>query len=150
MAVHSTVATRPLKIAIDYTSAVNQNAGIGRVVRMLVNAVVHNDQSDSFLLLHANPNPGRAPNYPGGSNVSRRVLRVNERWMNILWHRLQAPLPADWRPGPIDLFHSPDFVLPPVRAARSILTVHDLAFLLYPECADARLRAYLEKTVPRS
>jgi glycosyltransferase involved in cell wall biosynthesis len=37
-----------------------------------------------------------------------------------------------------------------VRGAKSILTVHDLAFLLYPECADAHLRAYLEKTVPRS
>jgi glycosyltransferase involved in cell wall biosynthesis len=78
------------------------------------------------------------------------VLRVNERWTNIIWHRLQVPIPADWLTGPIDLFHSPDFVMPPVRAARSILTVHDLAFLLYPECADARLRAYLEKVVPRS
>ena len=107
--------------------------GIGRFVRQLVHAVVANDQTDSFLLLHANPNPGRVPHYPSGSNVSRRVLRVNERWTNIIWHRLQVPIPADWLTGPIDLFHSPDFVMPPVRAARSILTVHDLAFLLYPE-----------------
>jgi len=144
------VANRPLRIAIDYTSAVNQNAGIGRFVRRLVHSVVEHDSTDSFLLLHAAPNPGRTPTYPSGSNVRRRVLRVNERWMNILWHRLQVPLPADWLTGPVDLFHSPDFVLPPVRAAKSILTVHDLAFLLYPECADARLRAYLERTVPRS
>ena len=150
MVAQTTVATRPLRIAIDYTSAINQNAGIGRFVRNLVNAVVTNDTTDAFLLLHAAPNPGRTPNYPGGSNVSHRVLRVNERWTNIIWHRLQVPLPADWLTGPVDLFHSPDFVLPPVRAARSILTVHDLAFLLYPECADASLRAYLEKTVPRS
>ena len=150
MPAQTTVATRPLRIAIDYTSAINQNAGIGRFVRNLVSAVVANDSTDAFLLLHAAPNPGRAVSYPGGSNVSHRVLRVNERWTNIIWHRLQVPLPADWLTGPVDLFHSPDFVLPPVRAARSILTVHDLAFLLYPECADARLRAYLEKTVPRS
>ena len=31
-----------------------------------------------------------------------------------------------------------------------MLTVHDLAFLLYPECADARLREYLMAVVPRS
>jgi glycosyltransferase involved in cell wall biosynthesis len=31
-----------------------------------------------------------------------------------------------------------------------VLTVHDLAFLLYPECADARLRDYLMAAVPRS
>jgi glycosyltransferase involved in cell wall biosynthesis len=150
MLVEAPVATRPLRIAIDYTSAVNQNAGIGRFVRNLVNAVVKHDTTDAFLLLHANPNPGRSPNYPPASNVNRRVLRVNERWMNIIWHRLQVPIPADWLTGPVDLFHSPDFVMPPVRGARSILTVHDLAFLLYPECADARLRAYLERVVPRS
>jgi glycosyltransferase involved in cell wall biosynthesis len=155
MVVHSSppnarVATRPLRIAIDYTSAVNQNAGVGRFARSLVHAVVANDPTDQFLLLHANPNPGRVPVYPSGPNVTKRILRVNERWANIIWHRLQVPIPADWLTGPVDVYHSPDFVLPPVRGARSIVTVHDLAFLLYPECADAHLRAYLEKTVPRS
>jgi glycosyltransferase involved in cell wall biosynthesis len=144
------VATRPLRIAVDYTSAINQNAGIGRFVRSLIGSVVKHDTTDQFLLMHAKPNPGRTPAYPEGSHISRRVLRVNERWMNRLWHRLQVPLPANWLTGPVDIFHSPDFVLPPVRGAKSILTVHDLAFLLYPECADARLRAYLERTVPRS
>jgi glycosyltransferase involved in cell wall biosynthesis len=41
-------------------------------------------------------------------------------------------------------------VLPPLRRARGVLTVHDLAFLLFPECADEGLRAYLERAVPRS
>ncbi|HEX3247169.1 MAG TPA: glycosyltransferase family 1 protein, partial [Chloroflexota bacterium] len=52
--------------------------------------------------------------------------------------------------GAIDLFHSPDFVLPPLRTARTILTVHDLAFLLFPECAHEALREYLLRTVPPS
>ena len=60
MLAQTTVATRPLRIAIDYTSAINQNAGIGRFVRNLVNAVVANDTTDAFLLLHAAPNTGRA------------------------------------------------------------------------------------------
>jgi glycosyltransferase involved in cell wall biosynthesis len=59
-------------------------------------------------------------------------------------------LPADWLSGPVDLYHSPDFALPPLRRARGIITVHDLAFLMRPDCADARLRAYLEAVVPRS
>ena len=141
---------RPLRIAIDYTSAVNQNAGIGRFVRSLVGALVEQDQTNRYLLLHAAPNPGATARLPTARNVGRLPLRLSERWLNILWHRAQVPLPIDWLTGPLDIFHSPDFVLPPVRHARSILTVHDLAFLLYPECADDRLRAYLEKTVPRS
>ena len=141
---------KPLRIAIDYTSAVNQNAGIGRFVRGLVGALLEQDRANSYLLLHAAPNPGASPRFPSARNVRRRPLRLSERWLNILWHRARVPLPIDWLTGPLDIFHSPDFVLPPVRHARSILTVHDLAFLLYPECADERLRAYLEKTVPRS
>jgi glycosyltransferase involved in cell wall biosynthesis len=50
----------------------------------------------------------------------------------------------------VDIFHSPDFVLPPLRHARGILTVHDLAFLMRPECAQDQLRQYLEDVVPRS
>jgi glycosyltransferase involved in cell wall biosynthesis len=67
-----------------------------------------------------------------------------------MWHRAKLPVPADWLSGPVDVYHSPDFVLPPLRRARGILTVHDLAFLMRPECADERLRAYLEEVVPRS
>jgi glycosyltransferase involved in cell wall biosynthesis len=59
-------------------------------------------------------------------------------------------MPAELVTGPVDVFHAPNFVLPPLRHATSILTVHDLAFLIYPECADGRLLTYLEQAVPRS
>src|SRR5919199_440882 len=107
-----------MRIAIDYSAAVNQRAGIGLP--------------------------------PGPTILPRRELRLRERWLTILWHRAKLPLPAEWLSGPVDLYHSPDFVLPPLRSARGILTVHDLAFLMRPECADAHLRTYLEEVVPRS
>jgi glycosyltransferase involved in cell wall biosynthesis len=139
-----------MRIAIDYTAAVNQQAGIGRFVRCLVNAVTVVDEQDSYVLVHAEPNPGAKPVYPRTGNVAIRRLPLNERALTILWHRLGVTLPVDWFTGPIDLFHSPDFVLPPQRRGKRVLTVHDLAFLLFPECADAGLRQYLEHVVPRS
>ena len=48
------------------------------------------------------------------------------------------------------IFPWPDVVLPPVRRAKPLVTVHDLSFIRYPRCADANLRAYLNKVVPRS
>jgi glycosyltransferase involved in cell wall biosynthesis len=141
---------RPLRVAIDYTAAINQTAGIGRIVRGWVDALVTLDTGVDFLLLHATPNPGVTPRFPVAHNVARRQLGLSERWLTIMWHRLRAPIPVDWLTGPVDIFHSPDFVLPPVRQARAMVTVHDLAFLLYPECADERLRNYLERAVPRS
>ncbi|HEY7063234.1 MAG TPA: glycosyltransferase family 1 protein [Chloroflexota bacterium] len=139
-----------MRIAIDYTAAVNQRAGIGRFVRNLVDSLVALDTDDQFVLLHAAPNPGAEVRLPVAPNVWGSEFRFPERWLTILWHRLRVPLPVEWATGPIDLFHAPDFVLPPVRRARRVLTVHDLAFLLYPECADARLREYLMGVVPRS
>jgi len=50
--------------------------------------------------------------------------------------------------GDADVYHSPDFTLPPLRAARGVVTVHDLSFLRFPEYADPGLREHLAKAVP--
>ncbi|MBV9324215.1 MAG: glycosyltransferase family 4 protein [Chloroflexi bacterium] len=139
-----------MRIAIDYSAAVNQRAGIGRLVRNQVLALAEVDHDNDYRLVYARPNRGSVPQFPPARNFVRREFGLGERWLTILWHRAKLPVPADWLSGPVDLYHCPDFVLPPLRRARGILTVHDLAFLMRPDCADSRLRAYLEEVVPRS
>jgi glycosyltransferase involved in cell wall biosynthesis len=139
-----------MRVAIDYSAAVNQRAGVGRLVRNQVLALAEVDPHNDYRLVYARPNRGSVPQFPRARNFSRREVGLRERWLTIMWHRAKLPLPADWLSGPVDVYHSPDFVLPPLRNARGILTVHDLAFLMRPECADARLRGYLEEVVPRS
>src|SRR5215471_14627255 len=141
---------RHMRIAIDYSAAVNQRAGIGRLVRNQVLALSEVDHDNDYRLVYARPNPDTAPQFPRAGNFSRREVGLRERWLTILWHRAKVPVPADWLSGPVDLYHCPDFVLPPLRSARGVPTVHDLAFLMRPDCADDRLRAYLEEVVPRS
>jgi glycosyltransferase involved in cell wall biosynthesis len=77
---------------------------------------------------------------------------LDERNMVRLWHRLDAPLPrVEWfTGGPLDLLHATDFVLPPSGARRKLLTIHDLAFLFYPDAAMPSLHHYLNVVVPRS
>jgi glycosyltransferase involved in cell wall biosynthesis len=139
-----------MRIAIDYSAAVNQRAGIGRLVRNQVLALSEVDHDNDYRLVYARPNRGSVPQFPRARNFQRREVRLGERWLSILWHRAKVPVPADWLSGPVDVYHCPDFVMPPLRNARGILTVHDLAFLMRPDCADERLRAYLEEVVPRS
>jgi len=139
-----------MRIAIDYTAAVHQSAGIGRFVRSLVHALAEIDAENQYLLIYAAPPKGVLPPLPEAPNFQARRIPLSDRALALLWHRFSLPLPVDLITGPVDLFHSPDFVLPPVRRPAKVLTVHDLAFLLRPECADEGLRAYLEKTVPRS
>jgi glycosyltransferase involved in cell wall biosynthesis len=78
-------------------------------------------------------------------------LPFDDLWFARVWHRARLPLPVDWLTGPIDLFHAPDFTLPPTfQRTRTLLTVHDLSFVRDPEAALPVLRAYLNNVVPRS
>lgn len=136
-----------MRIVIDYTPAVHQGAGIGRHTRGLVDALAPLAAGhDVTLLVLGRPPAGRALAAPPSMAV--RVVPVSNRWLALGWHRLGLPLPVEWLSGAADLYHASDFVLPPLRRARSLLTVHDLSFMTTPDCAHAALRDYLTRVVP--
>lgn len=138
-----------MRIGIDFTPAITQSAGIGRYTRNLVAALARLDAADRFTLFSAErPVPGR--DFPNAPNMHPRVFNISNRYMTTLWQRLRVPLPVELFTGPLDVFHGPDFVLPPVLRARSVVTIHDLAFLTHPECAMPALTAYLSIAVPRA
>jgi glycosyltransferase involved in cell wall biosynthesis len=136
-----------MRIGIDYTAAVRQQAGIGRYARSLIRALSRLDHDNRYLLLSAGRDSGAEP-WP--ANFTTRALPLTDRHLSILWQKLRVPLPVEWLTGRIDLFHSPDFVLPPIRRARSVLTIHDLSFMRLPECSSPPLLAYLMDAVPHS
>ena len=134
-----------MRIVIDYTPALRQGAGIGRYTRGLVAGLAEIDSANEYTLFCG----GQAPQHrqwPG--NFRLVVSRLPARWLGIGWHRLHLPLPAEWLSGRCDIFHSPDFTLPPLWRANGVVTVHDLSFLRLPQCADPGLQAYLAKAVP--
>jgi len=58
--------------------------------------------------------------------------------MFALWQRLRVPLPLEVFTGRCNVVHSPDFVSPPHRSGADVITVHDLSFLVVPECAEPK------------
>jgi glycosyltransferase involved in cell wall biosynthesis len=53
--------------------------------------------------------------------------------------------------GQLDLFHAADFVLPPVKpGTRTIVTIHDLSFVRYPDLVMPGMETHLNKWVPHS
>jgi glycosyltransferase involved in cell wall biosynthesis len=139
-----------MRIAIDYTAAIRQGAGIGSYVRYLVEALLAQDTSDRFTLLSSGRVTAERP-FPAGENVRGQSILVPDRYLNILWYRWRMPIPATIFCGPTDIYHGPDFVLPPLgRRVRKVVTIHDLAFLEHPEYAVPSLAAYLQKVVPEA
>lgn len=137
-------------IALDYTPAVEQGGGIGRYVRELVKALAATDERTQYRLFVAGSAENVRPQTPGANFAWCRSL-LSGAWHARLWHRARVPIPVEWWTGAVDLFHATDFTLPPVRSrTRTLLTVHDLSFVLMPETATQNLRVYLQRVVPRS
>lgn len=136
-------------IAIDYTPAIRQQAGIGRIVRGQVHALLAAVRDIDFRLFVTGPVTDDARRT---APLPLHTTPIGERNMLRLWHRLNSPIPpVVWfTGGPLDLFHATDFVLPPHGARRAVLTVHDLAFHFFPEAAMPSLHHYLNVVVPRS
>lgn len=141
-----------MQIAIDYTPAVVQAAGIGRYARELIAALARADHANRYTLFSAQEiEPGNpvVAALPLVRNVDLRVVPVGERCLTRVWQRLRLPLPAELLTGPAQIFHALDFTLPPTRMRR-VVTIHDLAFLTHPQCATPTLAAYLRRAVPRT
>lgn len=139
-----------MRIAIDYTAAIRQGAGIGNYVRNLVDAILAQDSKNQYTLLTSGRPTPEHP-FPQADNVRGRSIIIPDRYLNILWYRWRLPLSATYFTGQVDIYHGPDFVLPPINGkVRKIVTVHDLAFLEHPEYAVPQLADYLKKVVPEA
>ena len=149
-----------MRIGIDITSAVRQGAGIGRFTRELIRAYLSLDLPDEHTLfaatggLPASVTNGRLDYMTGlarRSALSTCRLPLADDWLHRLWHRARLPVPIEALIGRVDLFHEPDFVLPPtLPRTPTVLTVHDLTFIRDAQSALPKLRRYLNRVVPLS
>jgi glycosyltransferase involved in cell wall biosynthesis len=147
-----------MHIALDYTTGIYPGAGVARYTRSLVDALARLDGRNRYSLFYA------ARGLPVGTpeeklagelfarhpNFRRVPVPLSVRHMFAVWQRLRLPVPADLFTGRCDVLHSPDFVSPPHRSGVDIITVHDVSFMVVPECAEPKLAAFLGKTVPRA
>lgn len=147
-----------MRVGIDYTAAAWQGAGIGRYTRDLVREILALGGQYRYTLFYAAGWPGAAVPYQdeldrlcaAHPNVRAAPIPLPPRRLTQLWHRLRAPIPVELFTGPLDVLHEPDFVLPPTRARRRIVTIHDLSYMVHPECALPSVARYLNGAVPRS
>ncbi len=149
-----------MRIGMDVTSAVRQGAGIGRFTRELIRAYLSLDPPHEHVLFAAtgglptSVTNARLDYITGRARRSSLVtchLPLSDDWLHRLWHRARLPVPIEAVTGRVDLFHEPDFVLPPTLLhTPTVLTVHDLTFIRDAESALPKLRRYLNRVVPRS
>jgi len=131
-------------IGLDATALAGKKTGIGIYTDQLIKALL-NDYPEVIVKLFSCK--------PVSPDNSRQVRLSRNAWKSLpypgvpptilysLWSFLKYP-PIELLTGEIDIFHGLSYVLPPTKKARTVLTIHDLAFMRIPE-VHTRLRVIL-------
>jgi glycosyltransferase involved in cell wall biosynthesis len=145
-----------MRVLVDDSAAFNQGAGIGRFARNILPAAARYLPDSKFSLLYAPSCSGPSPyqsnvvdSFPDPAAVTVTRLPFGRRRADQLWFRAHLPVRAQWFAGRADVAFSPDFTLPPVGAIPRAITIHDLAFDIFPEKTSPALRRYLSAIVPK-
>ncbi len=115
-----------MHIGIDCRLPFYQMGGISQYTIYLIQALAKIDQENRYTIFHSRKD-GRSY-LPSSPNFQRRNVRTPAH------HRFERQaLAAELLPYRLDVVHSPDFIPPAAGAKRTLITVHDLNFIFYPE-----------------
>ncbi len=122
------------RIGIDARLAAYRQGGISQYATHLIAGLAALDAHTEYLILHSRKD---RRNLSAGANQRRVTCWTPPH------HRLERlALAVEVAPRRLDLLHSPDFIPPLDGRYRSVITIHDLAFLLYPDILTADSKRY--------
>jgi glycosyltransferase involved in cell wall biosynthesis len=144
-----------VRVGLDATPLLGPRTGVGRYVAGLAGALagLAGPEPESVALVPFSwRGTGNLPSAaPSGPRIRHGRRRAPARLLQAVWARLPWP-PVEWLSGPVDVFHATNFVTPPTRRAATVITIHDLAYLKYPEMvtdASARYRHLVPRALGR-
>ncbi|MCL4377176.1 MAG: glycosyltransferase family 4 protein [Actinobacteria bacterium] len=129
-----------MKIGIDISTILNHgiNIGSGRYIFNLIKNLLEIDHEDNFVFTGrytTDQNLSVIEQFKKYSNrenkIEFKLFKVTQKKLD-LWNRLNFP-PIEFMGFKADLLHCPDYLIPPTLNKNIILTIHDLAFIRYPE-----------------
>lgn len=123
-----------MRIGIDARLLYYQQGGISTYVRCIVQELAALRQKEEYLLLQSRKDTESIDNTTGVEVVRLRTP-CHSRFE-------QVALPVELFSLKLDLLHSPDFIPPFRRSCKSVITVHDLAFLKFPYLLTESSKAY--------
>jgi glycosyltransferase involved in cell wall biosynthesis len=135
-----------MRIGLDGTPLLGARTGIGRYVEELVAGLVRIAPADERVLTAFTIR--QAAGLAEIPDVSVRHRRASAQLLQRLWTFAPFP-PVEFISGRVDVFHGTNYVLPPLRRARGVVTVHDLSFLRHAETVE-KVTLRLKQLVPLS
>jgi len=130
---------RKLKIGLEVSSLINhgQDIGAGRYILNLIKGLLSIDKRNEYLLFGTYSGSGYLDiaynliNEFADADISFKFIKVNQKILK-LHERLGFP-PIELLGFKADIFHCMDYLIPPTLNKNIVLTIHDLAFIRFPE-----------------
>ena len=133
-----------MKIGIDVSQIVYRT-GVSRYQQQLVEALLKIDHKNKYILFGTSLRlRGRLIEFKNSlshySNVKFKFYPAPLSVLEFIWNTLHI-LPIDKLIGPIDIFHSSDWIQPPISTdtTKKITTIHDMVVYLFPSSIHKRI-----------
>ncbi len=134
-----------MKICIDIQSAVAQHAGVGRYTDQLVRSLIQYDGNDELSLFCFDFKNKGTP-FDSEKIKQQKIKYIPGRAAQLAWKTIKWP-PFNYFAGKHDIYHFPNFFLPPLTHGKSVVTIHDMSFMRYPEFAETKNLQFLTKHI---
>lgn len=136
-----------MRVCLDITPALEEGAGVGRYARELALALHALPDGPEVVLVHARQSLENLPH--DLKDLQRVEIPLGER----TWHALLLTgqkLPSAWTGNlrGCQLFHGTN-VLAPHLPQPTVITIHDLSILRYPQHYSVLQRLHLQWALPR-
>jgi glycosyltransferase involved in cell wall biosynthesis len=144
------VTATPLRVCIDVSAAVHRRAGLGRYAQELVKGLVELGDASPLQLTAFYHQRGEAHLDPPIDRLPRLTTRLSVRpWRLTTALAYFTNVAMDRLFPDIDVFHATEHLLPRLKHARSVFTLHDLIFQFDPDSHKPLNIAFLKTMMPR-
>ncbi|MBA7706615.1 D-inositol-3-phosphate glycosyltransferase [subsurface metagenome] len=128
-----------MRIGIDISTVLNhgQDIGAGRYITNLVRNLLKIDKKNTYIFTGRYVTDKYLEIINGirstctDNKIEFKLYKTTQKKLN-LWNRLRFP-PIELMGFKADLLHCPDYLIPPTLNKIIILTIHDLAFIRFPQ-----------------
>tara|TARA_B100000315_G_scaffold212472_1_gene209859 strand:- start:2068 stop:3189 length:1122 start_codon:yes stop_codon:yes gene_type:complete len=131
-----------MKIAIDVRTLSKPKSGIGYYVQSLINGLNKFESPYEYFLF--SDNQGILNEIKKNQKITyiKSPFSHENHLVGDLWEN--TALPHRLRAEGISLFHGPSYIIPFIKKGfKTIATIHDIAFFLYPDMEPLKFRIYM-------
>lgn len=132
-----------MRIVLDATPLFGARTGVGRYVQQLISrlpaAIAERVPDAEIRAATWTARGGTLDNLPPG--IPQLGIRIPSRVLFSFWERFDRPRIENFV-GDLAVFHGTNFVVPPTRGAREVVTIHDLTYLHHTDTVTPAVLRY--------